>query len=135
MLTLIDFPSLRPRNACLVFDMKKQKLLFASVVSHGKNSGENYATSFSNEYGSYKSSWALSDWNYLSGKKRLFSYPGWTGERCHDKARERAIVMHGAAYADPAVASRVEDWDGVSAVRLFPRSFPVPLLMPSREEV
>ena len=90
-----------------VFDMKKQKLLFASVVSHGKNSGENYATSFSNEYGSYKSSLGF----YLTGT----TYQGKNGyslildgleKGVNDKARERAIVMHGAAYADPAVASR-----------------------------
>lgn len=107
VLTLIDFSKPSTEKRLFVFDMKKQKLLFASVVSHGKNSGENYATSFSNEYGSYKSSLGF----YLTGT----TYQGKNGyslildgleKGVNDKARERAIVMHGAAYADPAVASK-----------------------------
>ena len=56
VLTLIDFS--RPSTECrlFVFDMKERKLVLSSVVAHGRNSGENYATSFSNEDGSYKSS-------------------------------------------------------------------------------
>ena len=39
-----------------MFDMKEHKMLFSSVVAHGRTGGANDATSFSNEYGSYKSS-------------------------------------------------------------------------------
>ena len=82
-------------------------MLYSSVVSHGKNSGGNYATSFSNEYGSYKSSLGF----YLTAS----TYQGRNGyslildgleKGINDRARERAIVVHGAAYADPSVASR-----------------------------
>ena len=87
--------------------MRQRKLLFSSVVSHGKNSGENYATSFSNEYGSYKSSLGF----YLT----VSTYQGKNGyslildgleKGINDRARERAIVMHGAAYANPSVVSK-----------------------------
>lgn len=107
VLTLIDFSRPSTEERLFVFDMKRGKLLFSSVVSHGKNSGGNYATSFSNEYGSYKSSLGF----YLTGT----TYQGKNGyslvlnglERgINDRARQRAIVMHGAAYADPSVASR-----------------------------
>jgi len=90
-----------------VFDMKHRRMLYSSVVSHGKNSGGNYATSFSNEYGSYKSSLGF----YLTAS----TYQGRNGyslildgleKGINDRARERAIVVHGAAYADPSVASR-----------------------------
>ncbi len=87
-----------------VFDMEQKKMLYSSVVSHGKNSGENYATSFSNEVGSYKSSLGF----YLTGN----TYQGRNGysllldgleKGINDRARERAIVVHGAAYANPSV--------------------------------
>lgn len=50
VLTLIDFSRPSTEKRLFVFDMKQHRLLFSSVVSHGKNSGGVYATSFSNEY-------------------------------------------------------------------------------------
>jgi len=104
ILTLIDFTKPSTEKRLFVFDMKEKKLLYSSVVSHGKNSGENYATSFSNEVGSYKSSLGF----YLTGS----TYQGKNGysllldgleKGINDRARERAIVVHGAAYANPSV--------------------------------
>lgn len=107
VLTLIDFSLPSTAKRLFVFDMAQHRLLYSSVVAHGKNSGENYATSFSNEYGSYKSSLGF----YLTAS----TYQGRNGyslildgleKGINDRARERAIVVHGAAYANPAVASR-----------------------------
>ena len=56
ILTLIDFSKPSTEKRLFVFDMRQRKLLFSSVVAHGRNSGGNYATSFSNKEGSYKSS-------------------------------------------------------------------------------
>ena len=56
-------------------------------MAHGRGSGDNYAVAFSNRPGSYQSS---------LGFFRL-------EKGINDKARERAIVVHGANYADPAV--------------------------------
>lgn len=104
VLTLIDFSKPSTEKRLFVIDMQQKQLLFASVVSHGKNSGENYATSFSNENGSHKSSLGF----YLTGD----TYQGRNGyslildgleKGINDRARERAIVMHGAAYSDPSV--------------------------------
>lgn len=104
VLTLIDFSKPSTEKRLFVIDMQKRKLLFSSVVSHGKNSGENYATSFSNENGSHKSSLGF----YLTGN----TYQGRNGyslildgleKGINDRARERAIVMHGAAYSNPSV--------------------------------
>lgn len=120
VLTLIDFTKASTEKRLFVFDMEKKKLVFSSVVAHGRNSGENYATSFSNKYGSYKSSLGF----YLTGH----TYQGKNGyslilngleKGINDKARERAIVVHGAAYANPSVAA--------SAGRLG-RSFGCPAL-------
>ena len=104
ILTLIDFTKPSTEKRLFVFAMKEKNLLYSSVVSHGKNSGENYATSFSNEVGSYKSSLGF----YLTGS----TYQGKNGysllldgleKGINDRARERAIVVHGAAYANPSV--------------------------------
>lgn len=103
ILTLIDFTRPSTEQRLCVIDMDRHKLLYTSVVAHGRNSGGNYATSFSNKEGSYKSSLGF----YLTGN----TYNGKNGyslvlegleKGINDKARDRAIVMHGAAYADPA---------------------------------
>lgn len=123
ILTLIDFTKPSTEKRLFVFDMKERKLLYSSVVSHGKNSGENYATSFSNEVGSYKSSLGF----YLTGS----TYQGKNGysllldgleKGINDRARERAIVMHGAAYANPSVCK---------SGRRLGRSFGCPALPPA----
>ncbi len=107
VLTLIDFSRPSTEKRLFVFDMKQRKLLYSSVVSHGKNSGENYATSFSNEYGSYKSSlgFYLTETTY-QGKNGYSLILNGLEKGINDRARERAIVMHGAAYADPAVVGK-----------------------------
>ena len=94
ILTLIDFSKPSTEKRFFVFDMEKKQLLFSSVVSHGRNSGGNYATSFSNQNGSYKSSLGF----YLTEN----TYQGGNG---NDKAKERSIVVHGASYANPTVAA------------------------------
>lgn len=105
ILTLIDFSKPSTEKRLYVFDMDRKKLLFHSVVSHGKNSGGNYATSFSNEYGSYKSSlgFYLTDSPY-QGKNGYSLLLDGLEKGINDRARQRAIVVHGAAYADPSVA-------------------------------
>lgn len=104
VLTLIDFSLPSVEERMFVFDMEHQQLLFSSLVAHGKNSGEMYATSFSNVVGSYKSSLGF----YLTED----TYQGRNGyslildgleHGVNDSARERAIVVHGAAYANPSV--------------------------------
>lgn len=106
IMTLIDFSKPSTAKRLFVFDMDKKELLYSSVVSHGRNSGGNYATSFSNEYGSYKSSLGF----FLTGT----TYQGKNGysmilygleKGINDKAKERAIVMHGASYANPSTIS------------------------------
>ena len=104
VLTLIDFSKPSTEKRLFVFDMKAKKLLFSSVVSHGKNSGEKYATSFSNEYGSYKSSlgFYLTE-NTYQGRNGYSLILDGLEEGINDKAKERAIVMHGAAYSNPSI--------------------------------
>ena len=95
ILTVIDFTKPSTEKRLFVIDLKLKKILFISYVAHGRNSGEKYATSFSNREGSFKSSLYYGKNGYslvLDGLERGIN----------DKAKERAIVMHGAPYADPS---------------------------------
>ena len=87
-----------------VIDILNKKFLFQTVVAHGKNSGDMYATSFSNKSGSYKSSlgFFLTSETYHGGNGYSLKLDGLEKD-INDKARERAIVIHGAKYADPSV--------------------------------
>jgi len=104
-LGVIDYsrPSTEPR--LWVFDLARRKLLFEEWVAHGRNSGENLTTRFSNRDGSYMTS--------LGGFAAQETYIGGNGYSLrlrglepgfNDHARDRAIVMHGAPYVNPAAA-------------------------------
>lgn len=103
ILTVVDFSKPSTKERLYVLDMNRKKLLFVSHVSHGKKSGENYATSFSNVNGSNKSSlgFYLTD-NTYTGKNGYSLLLDGLEKGINDKARERAIVIHGADYSDPA---------------------------------
>ena len=104
-LTLIDYslPSTTPR--LWVFDLRSGTLLFNELVAHGRNSGDNMATRFSDAMESRETSLGLfrtadTYVGHNGYSLRLDGLePGFNGN-----ARERAIVVHGAAYVDAGVA-------------------------------
>jgi hypothetical protein len=104
-LTLIDYslPSTTPR--LWVFDLHSGKLLFNELVAHGRNSGDNIATRFSDAMESRETSLGLfrtadTYVGHNGYSLRLEGLePGFNGN-----ARERAIVMHGAPYVDANIA-------------------------------
>lgn len=106
ILTLIDFTKPSTEERLFVLDMKQKQLLFSSLVSHGRNSGGKYATSFSNENGSHKSSlgFYLTEQTY-QGKNGYSLILNGLEKGINDRAKERAIVIHGAAYSNPSVAA------------------------------
>lgn len=106
ILTLIDFTKPSTEERLYVLDLRHKKLLFSSHVAHGKNSGGNYATSFSNINGSYKSSLGFYvTENTYQGKNGYSLILNGLEKGINDKAKERAIVIHGADYANPSVAA------------------------------
>lgn len=107
ILTLIDFTKPSTEQRLCVIDLQEQQTLFKSHVSHGRNSGGNYAVSFSNQPQSFKSSlgfFQTGDTYYGKNGYSLILEGLEKGK--NDKAKERAIVMHGAKYADPAVIKK-----------------------------
>ena len=104
LLTLIDFSLPSTEKRMYVLDIAQKEILFVSYVSHGRNSGENYATSFSNRDGSHQSS--------LGFYRTVGTYNGGNGyslrldgleKGINDKAMQRAIVIHGADYCSENV--------------------------------
>lgn len=105
IVTLIDFTKPSTEERLYVMDIKNRELLFVSHVAHGRNSGENYATSFSNVSGSYKSSlgFYITENTYMGGNGYSLIIDG-LEKGINDKAKQRAIVIHGADYCNPAMA-------------------------------
>ena len=104
VLTLIDFTKPSNEERLLVLDMVEGKLLFHSLVAHGRNSGDLYATRFSNRPESHQSSLGLylTEGTYI-GKNGYSLRLNGLEKGINDNALARAIVIHGAAYADPSV--------------------------------
>ncbi len=99
LLTIVDFSLSSNSKRLWVIDLEENKILFHSLVAHGKNSGEEYATSFSNEEESYKSSlgfFATAE-VYTGSHGTSLKLDG-LESGINDKARKRAIVIHGANY-------------------------------------
>jgi len=105
-LTLIDYsrPSVEPR--LWVFDLSTGELLFKELVAHGRNTGDNLATRFSNEMDSRQTSLGLflADDTYVGSNGYSLKLDG-LDVGFNDRARARAIVMHGASYVDPQLAA------------------------------
>lgn len=100
VLTVIDYSKPSTERRLWVFDLKKNRTLFNTWVSHGKNSGGVNATSFSNSPGSLKSSIGvfLTDETY-TGKNGYSLRLRGLERGINDYAYSRAIVIHGAEYA------------------------------------
>lgn len=106
ILTLIDFSKPSTEERLYIFDIKNKTLLFSSHVAHGRNSGDNWAVSFSNENGSHKSSLGFyATENTYEGKNGYSLVLKGLEKGINDRAKERAVVMHGAHYANPASIS------------------------------
>ena len=99
IISIVDFSLPSNQKRLFVLDLKNYKVLFNTLVAHGKNTGREVATSFSNQNESYKSSPGF----YMTKE----TYQGKNGyslkleglERgINDNAFERGIVIHGASY-------------------------------------
>jgi L,D-transpeptidase catalytic domain len=107
LLTIIDFSKPSTQKRLYVLDMVTGKVLFNSLVAHGRNSGCNFAKAFSNKQESYKSS--------LGFYTTLNTYNGTHGyslklkgfeKGINDNAYSRAIVLHGADYVSETFVQR-----------------------------
>ena len=106
-LAVIDYTRPSTQKRLWVFDLDREVLLYTEHVAHGRGSGENFATAFSNRDESHQTSLGLfttAD-TYVGGNGYSLRMDG-LEPGVNDNARDRLIVMHGAPYVDPAQAVR-----------------------------
>ena len=106
-LAVIDFSRPSTDKRMWVLDVAQGKLLYREHVTHGQGSGGNMATSFSNVEGSFQTSLGLyrTAETYIGGNGYSLRMDG-LDRGFNDQARQRAIVMHGAWYADPDLIAK-----------------------------
>ena len=105
LLTIIDYTLPTDQHRLWVIDIDESQLLFAERVAHGKNSGRNAMTSWSNVEGSKETSIgvALTAEIYWGKHGKSLRLDGLETE-FNNHNRQRAIVLHGASYVSDEFA-------------------------------
>jgi hypothetical protein len=104
IISIIDFSLSSTKKRLFVIDLKNKLLLFNTLVSHGRNSGKDIASAFSNQMNSFKSSLGF----YITGNTYTGEH-GYSlrleGEEAgiNDNALSRGIVMHSANYVNESL--------------------------------
>jgi hypothetical protein len=102
-LTVIDYSKPSSQKRLWVFDLSSGQMLFEELVAHGKGSGDDRPTLFSNEAETHQSSIGLfvTDTTYSGANGYSLRLDG-LDAGVNDHARDRAIVVHGAPYVSDA---------------------------------
>lgn len=104
IITVIDFTKPSYEKRFFVIDLEKQLLLFNTYVAHGQHSGKLFAERFSNRPSSFQSSLGFYETRdtYI-GKHGYSLQLNGLEKGFNDKADDRAIVVHGAAYVSEGI--------------------------------
>jgi len=101
IVSIADYSQSSNKKRFYVIDLKNRKLLFNTYVAHGRNTGDEFASSFSNVVGSYKSSLGF----YVTEHSIIGSHTGFSlmidgvEKGFNDNAVKREIIIHAADYA------------------------------------
>jgi hypothetical protein len=103
LLSIIDFTKPSTEKRFYTIDLDKLEVKFHTYVSHGKNTGENRATRFSNRPNSNQSSlgFYVTGETYYGSKGYSLRLDGMDPEY-NGNMRSRAVVMHDAEYVSEA---------------------------------
>ena len=101
ILTICDYSQSSNNKRLYVIDLYNSRLLFNTYVSHGKNSGNEFATSFSNYNNSNKSSLGfLITGSTYTGKAGFCMRFDGVEAGINDKVKSRGIVFHGSQFVN-----------------------------------
>ena len=99
ILIVIDYTKSSNLERFFILDMSDTSLTHSMLVAHGRNSGNEFATSFSNVSGSYMSSLGFfKTAETYQGKHGLSLRMDGLERGINHHARDRAIVIHQADY-------------------------------------
>lgn len=99
IITIIDYTKPSTEERLFVISLEEKKLVYKTLVAHGKNTGLNLAVNFSNAGSSLKSSPGFyTTAETYHGKHGYSLRLDGLEKGINDNARNRAIVMHGANY-------------------------------------
>ena len=99
IITICDFSQPSSKKRLYVLDLNKEKILFNTYVAHGHNSGDEYATTFSNDNNSNESclGFMVTAETYIGEHGCSMKLDGMENG-FNDNVRNRSIVMHGSDY-------------------------------------
>ncbi|MCC9166293.1 murein L,D-transpeptidase catalytic domain family protein [Pontibacter harenae] len=103
-ITIVDFTKSSTEKRLWVIDVEGQEVLHNTYVSHGRNSGVEFAENFSNDKESFMSSigfYVTQDTYH--GKHGLSLKLDGVDEGFNSNAMDRCIVIHGAEYANESI--------------------------------
>ncbi len=99
ILSIVDFSQSSANKRLYIINLVTGAILYNTLVAHGRNSGMDYATNFSNSASSFESSpgfYVTS--NTYQGKNGYSLKLKGCEKGINDNADKRAIVVHGADY-------------------------------------
>jgi hypothetical protein len=129
IISIIDFSQPSSKKRLYILDLKNYKILFNTLVAHGRNTGRDMAEFFSNRPSSHKSSLGF----YVTGD----TYNGGNGyslklegieKGINDNAERRAIVMHGADYVSQSYVDAQGFIGRSEGCPAIPEQFVVPVI-------
>jgi hypothetical protein len=107
ILSICDFSQSSSNQRLYVIDTRNHRILYRTYVAHGINSGEEYASSFSNKMESCKSSlgFYITTGTYTGVNGLSLRIDG-VDHGFNDNALKRAIVIHGAGYVSERILNK-----------------------------
>lgn len=104
LLTICDYSQSSNNKRLYVIDLVNSRLLFNTFVSHGRNSGNEFATSFSNYNNSNKSSLGfMVTLDAYSGKSGYSLRLNGMEPGINDHVKSRSIVLHGSRFVNESI--------------------------------
>jgi predicted DNA-binding WGR domain protein len=99
VLSICDFSQSSRKKRFYIIDVEQKKVLINTWVAHGRNSGGEYARSFSNRAESHQSSlgFYVTRSTYYGGHGLALKIDG-LEKNINDQANARNIVIHGSKY-------------------------------------
>lgn len=134
IISIIDFSQPSSNKRLYILDLKNYRILFNTLVAHGRNTGREMAEFFSNRPSSYKSSLGF----YVTGD----TYNGGNGyslklegieKGINDNAERRAIVMHGADYVSQSYVNAQGFIGRSEGCPAIPAQFAIPVINSIKE--